>query len=316
MKYKQLTREQRYVIYLELKQGKSYSSIAAKINCSISTVSREIRRNTNEHGHYIWQQAHDMAQIRRERSTANRKTPSHILRQALDLLMKDWSPQQISGYLKTIGVNISHERIYQEIRADQTGELRKHTRHGMKYRRHIHCPKVGKGSKIPDRVSIHDRPEAADGKRFGDWELDLVVGQGQQSALVTLTERSTNYLLMAFIPNKKPSTVAKAVIRLLFPFRGLPLKTITTDNGLEFRDHKIISQKLRVPIYFADPYCSWQKGAIENANKLIRQYFPKGTDFRTVPEKEIYRIQKRINSRPRAKLNFLTPTHCFYGLCP
>ena len=227
------------------------------------------------------------------------------------LVANDWSPQQISGYLKRNGVSISHEKIYSIIRADTTGKLRSHTRHGMKYRHHIKIRRATKATNIPGRVSIHQRPPEADGRRFGDWEMDLVVGKGQRSALVTLTERSTNYLLMGYVPNKKPAVVANEVWRLLCPFIG-SIRTITTDNGSEFRDHQTIAGRLKTRVFFADSYASWQKGAVENANKLIRQYFPKGTDFNLVPPKRIKRIQAIINERPRAKLNFENPKNCFY----
>lgn len=185
----------------------------------------------------------------------------------------------------------------------------------MKYRRHIYRKKPTKVNFIPNRVSIHDRPPEADGTRFGDWELDLIVGKGQRSALVTITERRTNYILIEYVPDKHPQTITETVWRMLLPFRGKALKTITTDNGIEFRLHEIFARKLRTKVYFADSYCSWQKGAIENANKLIRQYFPKGTDFNLITKEEIHEVQKKINSRPRLKLNFETPTMVFYKLC-
>ncbi len=315
--YKQLSREQRYAIYLGLQEKKTKTAIAQQIGCSVSTVCREVKRNTNRHGRYVFQHACEFAMFRKERSSTNRKTPVHVLKQALTLLVeKDWSPQQISGWLlRSKRIKISHERIYQAIRADETGKLRQHTRHGMKYRRHKYRKKPTKVNFIPNRVSIHDRPAEADGTRFGDWELDLIVGKGQRSALVTITERLTNYTLIEYVPNKHPRTVADAVWRMMVPFIGNPLKTITTDNGVEFRYHEQFARKLKTEVYFADSYCSWQKGAIENANKLIRQYFPEGTDFNLITKDKIMEVQKKINSRPRLKLNFNTPTMAFYKLC-
>lgn len=315
--YSQLSREQRYAIYLGLKEKKTFTAIAQQIGCSVSTISREVKRNTNRHGHYVFQDAVEMTSYRRERSTANRKLPRSVVQEALRLLVtKDWSPQQISGWLRVKkGICISHESIYRLIRSDSSGELRQHTRHGMKYRRHIRIRKATKATNIPNRVSIHDRPAEADGARFGDWEMDLIVGKGQRSALLTLTERSTNYILIGFVPDKKPATIEEEAWRLLFPFIGKALKTITTDNGFEFRNHQSIAKRLKTKIYFADSYCSWQKGAIENANKLIRQYFPKGTDFNLIDNDLIMEVQKLINARPRAKLNFDCPKNCFYKLC-
>lgn len=161
-------------------------------------VCRKIKRNTNRQGNYVFQYACELAHFRKQRSAMNRRTPNHVLKQARRLLIEeDWSPQQISGWLlENKQIRISHERIYQEIRADRSGLLREHTRHKMKYRHHSFRRKPTKVRNIPNRISIHDRPAEADGTRFGDWELDLIVGKGQRSALVTLTERMINYTLM------------------------------------------------------------------------------------------------------------------------
>lgn len=172
--------------------------------------------------------------------------------------------------------------------------------------------KVTKATNIKNRVSIHERPKEADGTRFGDWEMDLIVdvfGHG----ILTLTERSTNFILMSKLKDgKKADGVAKAVRRLLQPYKGDGLKTITTDNGSEFAAHEWISKQLDVPVYFTDSYSSWQKGTIENANKLIRQYIPKGTDISSVTDRKILKIQAKINRRPREKLNFSTPKREFF----
>ena len=195
------------------------------------------------------------------------------------------------------------------IRSDESGELRSHCRHGMKYRRHIRVR-----HKTKDRVSIHDRPPEADGRRFGDWEMDLIIGKGGRSAILTLCERSRNYLLMRRLPHgKNPEGVAEATISLLLPYRK-NVHTITTDNGSEFRNHRRIADALNAKVYFADSYASWQKGAIENANKLIRQYIPKGTDFDLITDDFIHSVQLKINRRPREKLNFSTPKDEFFKL--
>ena len=313
--YNQLTREQRYAIYLGLKEGKSKKVIAQQINVSSSTVSREIKRNSNRHGRYIWKEAQELAGVRKERLPGNRKLKQCVIDAALNLLKtEDWSPQQISGHLVQQGISISHETIYKHIREDCTGELKSHCRHKMKYRHHIRKKRPTKATNIPDRISIHNRPTEADGRRFGDWEMDLIIGNGQKSAILTICERSSNFLLMAPLPyGKKPEEVAKAVVRLLRPYKD-HVHTITTDNGSEFAHHKYIAQKLGTTVYFADSYCSWQKGAIENANKLIRQYLPKGTDFRMYSEHEIRLIQYKINRRPRRKLNFFSPKSVFFKL--
>lgn len=311
--YKQLTREQRYGIYLGLQEGKSRKAIARQIKVHPSTVGREIKRNLTRQGRYNWRMAQENADIRKERLPGHRRIDHNILREALSLLRKeDWSPRQISGYLRLKSVHISHETIYRRIRSDESEELRSHCRHKLKYRHHVKTVRKTKVNNIPDRTSIHDRPAEADGRRFGDWEMDLVIGKGQKSAILTLCERSKNYLLMARLPQgKNPEKVADMAIRLLLPYRKNVL-TITTDNGSEFTCHKKIAKALATTVYFADSYASWQKGAIENANKLIRQYLPKGTDFRTLTDEFIKEVQYKINRRPREKLNFSTPKKEFF----
>lgn len=310
--YKQLISEQRSQIFALLQTKTPKKIIAQIVGVSLSTIYREIKRNQNKTGGYA-HNAHEMAMERRERIVTNSAVKPEVLKEAIRLLKeKQWSPRQISGYLAKQGKRISHERIYQEIRADKTGELAKHTRHGMKYRHHINVKaKKPTKSTIKDRVSIHDRPAEADGTRFGDWELDTIV-DANGNAIVTLTERLTNYSVMRYLPHgKKAEEAAKEIISLMFAFRGSIL-TITTDNGTEFSAHKIIAEKLKTVVYFADSYCSWQKGAIENYNKLVRQYIPKGTDLSTLSSSFIMEVQKKINDRPREKLDFSTPKIEFY----
>ncbi len=313
MKYSQLTREQRYAIHLGLQEGRSISAIARQLEVHKSTVSREIRRNSNRFGRYSWAVADERSHDRRHHFPENRAVDGNSLREALRLLKEeDWSPRQISGYLSLKGISISHEAIYAHIRSDESGELRTHCRHGMKYRRHIKFRRKTKVCNIPDRVSIHDRPAEADGKRLGDWEMDLIIGKGGRIAILTLCERRRNYLLMRRLPHgKSPEGVAEAAISLLRPYKK-NVHTITTDNGSEFREHRKIAEQLKTKVYFADSYASWQKGAIENTNKLIRQYIPKGTDFNLLTNESIHSVQLKINRRPREKLNFSTPKDEFF----
>ncbi len=315
-----LTSEQRSQIFVLLQKKTARKEIARLVKCSESTISREIRRNSTDQGNYLWDKAHAKAMERRKRTTSNRAKAPEIVWEALELLKdEDWSPQQISADMKRRGKNISHELIYRYIRADETGELASHCRHKMKYNRHGRPDRTTKVKNIPDRISIHQRPVEADGKRFGDWEMDTIVGKDGKGAIVTLTERSTNMILMERLPQgKRPEPLAKVVIRLLFPYRHT-IRSITTDNGSEFCAHKLISKALAPKgsenpnlIFFADSYSSWQKGAIENANKLIRQYIPKGTDFSSLTDAFIRKIQHKINRRPRKKLGFLSPKEFFF----
>ena len=315
--YKHLTREQRYAIYLGKQKGETLETIARSIGVHKSTVSREVRRNSTPNGKYVWNKAHGMAESRLCRTPGNRRLDDVLKWRIVELIRNGQrSPRQISGRLKREGISVSHETVYAIIRKDGSGELASHCRHRMKYRRKAFRRHETKASNIRNRVSIHERPAEADGTRFGDWEMDLIVDR-DSNAVLTLTERSTNFLLMEKLRHgKKAKPLAKAVWRLLLPYKGEALKSITTDNGSEFAEHEWITRKLHVPIFFADSYCAWQKGAIENGNKLIRQYIPKGTDISTVTDGKIARIRKKINARPREKLNFLTPAECFFKNIP
>ena len=306
--YKQLTSEQRSQIFALLQRKTARKDIARIVGISQPTLSRELKRNSTPSGKYIWCKAHAKAMERRKRSVHNAALAPELVWRIKQLIIEEqWSPRQISGVLKKEGTSVSHQSIYNIIHADATGTLAQHTRHKLKYRRR---PKY-KRFPIADRISIHQRPEQADGKRFGDYEMDLIVDHFGH-AILTIVERSTNMLFMTKLPHgKKSEPLAMQVRRLLLPYKE-HIKTITTDNGPEFAAHKLITQHLGAVVYFADPYSSWQKGAIENTNKLIRQYIPKQANFDDYTDKKIAMIQKKINNRPRQKLNFETPKKEFY----
>lgn len=312
--YKHLTSEQRYYIYVERQKGSTRKSIAQSIGVNESTISRELRRNGGKNGGYNPMKAQKKADARSRRTPGNRAISDTLRWRVRELLIQEqWSPKQIAGRLKLEGHSISHETIYAMIRADGTGELARHCRHKMKYAKKTSKKHETKATNIRNRVSIHERPEEADGERFGDWEMDLIVDK-DQNAILTLVERSSDRFLMEKLKHgKQAKPLAKVVWRLLLPYKGEGLKTITTDNGPEFAAHEWLSKRLGgVPVYFTDSYSSWQKGNIENTNKLIRQYIPKGTDISTVTDKNIATIQAKINRRPREKLNFLTPNEVFF----
>ena len=310
--YKQLTSEQRYTISVLLQNRTKQKDIAKAINVSASTVSREIRRNSGVRRHYNWETAQANAVQTRRRKPGNRSVDKDVMEEAKCLLITEqWSPEQISGVLAKDGKYISHETIYRMIRKDKAegGTLYKHCRHKLKRRAR---PVGGRRISIPNRTSISERPAEVDGKRFGDFEMDTIVGRGNHGAIVTLIERSTSMLFMRKLKKgKNAKDLARTVIHLLSPFKE-HVKSITTDNGTEFACHEMIGKSLGVTIYFADPYASWQKGAIENANGLIRQYVPKTETFEHVSHQQITKYSKRINIRPRKKLEFKTPHECFY----
>ena len=310
--YKQLTSEQRYTISVLLQNRTKQKEIAKAINVSPSTVSREIRRNSGFRGRYNWETAQANAVQTKRRKPDNRSIDKDVMEEARHLLVTEqWSTEQISGVLAKDGKYISHETIYRMIRKDKAegGTLYKHCRHKLKRRAR---PVGGRRISIPNRTSISERPAEVDGKRFGDFEMDTIVGRGNHGAIVTLIERSTSMLFMRKLKKgKNAKELARTVIHLLSPFKE-HVKSITTDNGTEFACHEMIGKSLGVTICFADPYASWQKGAIENANGLIRQYVPKTETFEHVSHQQITKYPKKINIRPRKKLEFKTPHECFY----
>ena len=310
--YKQLTSEQRYTISVLLQNRTKQKEIAKAINVSPSTVSREIRRNSGVRGRYNWETAQANAVQTKRKKPGNHSINKDVMEEVKHLLVTEqWSPEQISGVLAKDGKYISHETIYRMIRKDKAegGTLYKHCRHKLKRRAR---PVGGRRISIPNRTSISERPAEVDGKRFGDFEMDTIVGRGNHGAIVTLIERSTNMLFMRKLKKgKNAKDLARTVIHLLSPFKE-HVKSITTDNGTEFACHEMIGKSLGVTICFADPYASWQKGAIENANGLIRQYVPKTETFEHVSHQQITKYPKKINIRPRKKLEFKTPYECFY----
>lgn len=306
-----LNREQRYTISVMYQNKFTQKEIAKAIGKDKSVVSREISRNKSTKGRYSFSYAEMCVKLKKERYKKERKF-THSVQATVDkYLNKHWSPEQIVGYCKKNNISIvSVERIYQYIRKDKIngGDLYKLCRHRLKHRKRP----VGKSSPIKDRVSIDERPVEANGSRFGDWEMDLIVGPNNQDAMLTLVERSTGFSLIDKLPyGKNAKELSKVVVRNLFPYIGT-IKTITTDNGKEFADHKYIAKKLKTKIYFAHPYSSWEKGLIEYTNKLYRQFIPKKINFKEYNIQTIKEIQYKINARPRKKLDYISPTEKFF----
>ena len=318
MNYKQLTSQQRSQIFALLQRKTSRKDIALIVGCSQSTLSREIRRNSTAKGNYLWDKAHAKAMERRKRSTSNRKLDSTLVWKIKQMIIdSQWSPEQICGVLSKEGISVSIQTVYNIINADESGELRRNCRHPNFKRRHLSQRRPTKATNIANRTSIHDRPEEANGKRFGDFEMDLIV-DAYGHAILVLVERLTNFVMMEKLPlGKKALPIAKTVVRMLYGYRKC-LKTITTDNGSEFAAHLDITAGLRVrgmddvKVYFADSYCSWQKGAVEHENKLIRQYIPKKSNFNDFSDEYIRNVGRKLNLRPRKKLGFSNPKTEFF----
>jgi len=308
--YTQLTHIQRYQIYAILKMGHNRTEIAKLIGVHKSTISRELRRNRGQRG-YRPKQAHQKALGRRKKSKPRiqEKTWSQIESK----LQEEWSPEQISGWLKrNKGIQVSHERIYQYILADKQagGNLYKHLRCQKKRRKRYGS--YDRRGKIPNQKSIDERPEIVEQReRIGDWEVDTIIGKGHRQAIVTLTERKSRFALLRKVERRKARLVGDAVIDLLKPVSH-DLHTITGDNGKEFAEHERIAQELDVDFFFAHPYAAWERGANENMNGLVRQYIPKNRDLSSVTDEELVDIMHKLNHRPRKCLDFISPFEVFF----
>ena len=312
----QLTKAQRYTISVMRKRNFSMGEIAAVIGKHKSTISRELRRNCDRRsGRYDADLAQRKCE-RRQKGKPHRVRFTEEVRLRVEAMLgEDYSPEQIVGRCKLEGLEcVSVETIYQHVWGDKRrgGDLHTHLRRkGRKYRKRG-AKKDSRGV-IRDRVSIDERPKVVDDKsRFGDLEIDLVVGANHRRALLTANDRASGISWIALLEGKDSKALAEKAAETLMPFKGL-LHTITSDNGKEFAEHKAIAKSLAVDYYFAHPYHSWERGANENMNGLIRQYLPKGTSFDSLDDNEIKRIRDKLNNRPRKKLGFLTPIEYFFA---
>jgi IS30 family transposase len=294
------------------KQGCSQKQIAQTIGKDRSVVSRELKRNANTKGKYTFSYAQDMAELRKERMKQSRKLSPGLMKKIISMIEKDFSPQQIEGRLKLEKQPfVSHETIYKIIREDKKngGTLYRHTRNQLKHRKRP----VGENIPIKNRVSIDHRPEIVNLKqRFGDWEFDTIVGENNQGAILTMVERTTAFMMMEKLEHgKNAKELTKVALRLLTAYINA-VHSITADNGTEFADHRNIAKLLKTCFFFTHPYASWEKGLIENTNKLVRQYIPKKMNLNQINNQQIKQIQYKINNRPRAKLNFYSPKEIFF----
>jgi IS30 family transposase len=311
--YHQLTQGLRYQIEILKKAGKNQKDIAELVNVSPSTICRELQRNTGKRG-YRPNQAHRKAETRRKRAVKPLKMTLAVIAFIEAKLSINWSPEQISGWLKVEQeLFISHERIYQHIWTDKLkgGTLYQHLRHSGKKRKQYGSK--DKRGQIRNRISIDDRPLIVNEKtRLGDWEIDTVIGKNHQGALVTIVDRVSKFTLIKKVASKHADVVTDATLTLLEPYLEKTL-TITADNGKEFAGHEKIKAALAADVYFAHPYSSWERGLNENTNGLIRQYFTKGSRFENITDKDVDEAMEKLNHRPRKTLNYKTPHSVFFA---
>lgn len=324
-KYHRLSLVEREAISNGIYAGESFSDIAHKLKRPCSTISREVWADVvRKRWSYTPSRSHEKAQEKKRHGRSKKLDSNTRLKEYLyEKLRLEWSPEEIDHRLKEeypndITMRLSHETIYQHLYCLPKGELKKELMRGLRREQKHRLSRAARHyrrQRIQDIISISERPKEV-AKRIipGHWEGDLVLGKNLASALGTLVERTTRLTLLV------PLTVKDAFsVRTAFAdaFKRIPQKfkkSLTYDRGSEMSQHKLFTQNTRIKVFFADPYSPWQRGTNENTNGLIRQYFPKGTDFRTVSCMEIKEAERRLNSRPRKVLKYYTPSERFFEL--
>ena len=316
-----LTLPEREEISRGLVHGRSLRQIACELGRVTSTISREVASNGGRACYRA--AAADRQAWRRARRPKPCKLVTHPQLQRLveDRLLHNWSPQQIAGWLKKThpedeAVWVSHETIYRTLYVQARGALKKelteHLRTHRPIRRSRHSTaKADMRGRIPDTVSISERPaSAADRAVPGHWEGDLLCGS-KNSYIVTLVERHTRYVMLGKIPSRDTRTVVNALIKLAKKLPDHLYQSLTWDRGVELTEHKRFTMATDIQVYFCDPHSPWQRGSNENTNRLLRQYFPKGTDLSVHSQARLNYIAGELNERPRETLGFETPKERF-----
>ena len=316
-----LTLAEREEISRGIAVGRSLRSIAGCLGRSPSTVSREIKRNVGSARYRAaGADKRAWAVARRPKACKLARHP-RLCRAVARKLERNWSPEQIAGWLKRSypddpAWHVSHETIYRSLFVQARGVLKRgllaHLRSRRSIRRSRYASTKGSGrGQIPDIVSIRDRPASVEDRAVpGHWEGDLLSGSAN-SYIVTLVERQTRYLMLAKVANKDTRSVVKALIRQARKLPNELRKSLTWDRGKELADHKRFTVATDISVYFCDPHSPWQRGSNENTNRLLRQYFPKGIDLSGYSQAQLNKIARELNERPRKTLDFETPAERF-----
>lgn len=311
MRYLQITPEERYTLATLRKQrpALSMAAMAELLGRHRSTVMREFRRNCKRYdGAYRPSVAQEQANGRRSRSRRNTRFTRSDWKLIERLLGQLLSPEQISGRLREEGLlEISHETIYQHVWKDKRrgGHLWLFLRQRLRYRKRY--GRYEKRGRVEGKRHISDRPHQIEQRNeIGHWEMDTVLGTGDQHCVVSLVERATGALLLGKVSSRKAADVTAKLLELIEAHPGL-FKTITADNGTEFHSYREVEAATGVTIYFATPYHSWERGTNENTNGLIRQYLPKRTSMKTISQQRCNAIAAALNNRPRKRYHFRTP---------
>ena len=322
--YTRLTLADREEISRGIWALETFAAIARRINRPASTVSREVWKTVKYSWCYRAERAEEKATMQSKKGRPKKLDAHAPLREYVYARLRiKWSPEEIAERLKKeyphdTGMRISHETIYQHLYCLPKGELKKELMRELRQERKLRQPRKYahyRRQGIQDIVSIHERPpEVEDRTVPGHWEGDLIVGPGHASAMGTLVERTTRLTLLVPLKEKDAMSVRKAFARAFLRIPAGMKKSLTYDRGTEMSQHRIFSEAEDISVFFADPYSPWQRGTNENTNGLIRQYFPKGTDFNSVPRSAVREAEQQLNSRPRKTLDYYTPSEQFYSL--
>jgi IS30 family transposase len=323
--YSHLSLSERDVITIMLAQKKSLGEIAKALDRSKSTISRELQRNSSpEYKLYLSHRADSRAGERRQRASQRpRLKNDRIVSYVTARLKQGWSPELIAGRIRIDhpGLSISHEAIYQYIYHPETEDrqdLIVCLRRAHRKRKNKALGRRERRTRIPNRVSIDSRPPAVDNRnRYGHWETDSLVSRKSLVVLNSLVERKSRFLMLTRIRRKTAAATCKAVVGRLEAVHPKARRTLTMDNGTENAAHETITAATGIKCFFTHPYSAWERGTNEHINGLIRWYLPKGTDFSKISNKQIARIERLINNRPRKCLGFKKPielAHPFVAL--
>jgi len=316
--YQQLSHKERDQIALLHAKGWSFAAIARKLRRSASTISREFKRNQSADQEYIPSVVHQQVKQRNKDAKKGYSKCQPYERRIHDLLSLGWTPAQIAGRLtkKIRGFSVSYETIYCFIYQHHMPWAKLLPRkHEPRWYKRM-GKKMTKRDMIPNRVSILERPAHIDDKsQFGHWEGDSMVCSQSIESLNVMVERQTQYVSIRRVLNRGPQASKDTMFKSLTRFKKHSRKSITFDNGIEFKYHEKLKAAINIDTYFCQPYSSWEKGLVEQINGLIRRYLPKKTDLSKVKDKEIKLIEYLLNSRPRKLLNWQTPAEVFSKKC-
>lgn len=313
--YRHLSIDEREQIAQLRNEGTGLNEIARQLVRDKGTLSRELKRNGAPlYNSYTPCRAQHRSDERRRTASRRERLRDETLRQYVhEKLFAGWAPEQISGRLplEHRGLSISAEAIYQYIydaKTEDREDLISCLRRSHKKRKQRAVVRKQKRTKIPNRVSIEDRPQSVESRRtYGHWEGDSMVSRKSTFALNSLTERKSRLIMITRINRNGATETLDAVISRLGALPHTFRRTLTLDNGTENSKHEVITEGIGIKCYFAHPYASWERGTNENANGLVRWYFPKGTDFAKITDDQIALVERLLNNRPRKCLGFRTP---------